>query len=94
MEYVTADEQALAAWVYKNNKHAGAGTQTLPGAKCLYLAVRGNAAVLAVVGIALDGSRLTAFEYNVVLSILDSCALALEKEHQSQRRREVELAAW
>ena len=93
MEYVTADEQALAAWVYKNNKHAGAGTQTLPGAKCLYLAVRGNAAVLAVVGIALDGSRLTAFEYNVVLSILDSCALALEKEHQSQRRREVELAA-
>ncbi len=92
-DYITADEQALAAWVYKNNKHAGAGTQTLPGAKCLYLAVRGNTAVLAVVGIALDGSTLGAFEYNVVLSILDGCAMALEKELQGRRRREVELAA-
>ena len=33
--YTAADEQAVAAWVYRNNKHAGATTDTLPGSKCL-----------------------------------------------------------
>ena len=40
--YLTPDETAVASWVQKNNKHAGATTNTLPNAKCLYLAVRGE----------------------------------------------------
>ena len=32
--HTSADERAVAQWVYKNNKHAGASTNTLPGAKC------------------------------------------------------------
>ena len=31
----------MAEWVLKNNKHAGATTNTLPGARCLYLSIRG-----------------------------------------------------
>jgi two-component system sensor histidine kinase KdpD len=91
--YVAADERAVAAWVYKNNKHAGAGTNTLPGAKCLYLAVRVRDKAVGVVGIAAGHEGLTAFEYNVVISILGSGSLALEKEYQRQRRQKVELAA-
>ena len=37
--YLTHEERAVAEWVRKNNKHAGATTDTLPGAKGLYLAV-------------------------------------------------------
>ena len=44
--YITLDERAVAEWVYKNSKHAGATTNTLPGAKCLYLAVRNHVMVL------------------------------------------------
>ena len=33
--YTAADERAVAHWVYRNNKHAGATTDTLPGSKCL-----------------------------------------------------------
>lgn len=79
--YTTSHEQAVATWVFKNNKHAGATTGTLGSASCLYLAVRVKTAVHGVVGIALDtGERLEAFENSLVLSILGECALALEKD--------------
>ena len=47
----------MASWVQKNNKHAGATTNTLPNAKCLYLAVRGEGSALAVAGIAIEEGR-------------------------------------
>lgn len=81
-EYLSPDEQAVANWVYKNNKHAGATTDTLPGVKCLYLAVRSNDAVFAVVGVAIkDGIDFEAFQKNLFLAMLSECALALEKDH-------------
>ncbi|MEG1447481.1 MAG: DUF4118 domain-containing protein, partial [Ruthenibacterium sp.] len=49
-DYTDSNEEAVAAWVYKNNKHAGATTGTLGSAKCLYLAVRANDTVYGVVG--------------------------------------------
>ena len=49
--YRTAHERAVAAWVMKNNKHAGAGTGTLSNAMCRYLAVRSGDEVFGVLGI-------------------------------------------
>lgn len=85
--YSSPNEQAVASWVFKNNKHAGATTDTLGSAKCMYLAVRVNEKVYGVVGIAMNKRPLDAFENNIVLSILGECALALENE-QSLRDRE------
>ena len=51
---LTAAEGLERYWVQKNNKHAGATTNTLPNAKCLYLAVRGEGSALAVAGIAIE----------------------------------------
>lgn len=50
--YVTENERAVAEWVLKNNKHAGATTDTLSGAECLYLSIRMNEHVYGVIGIA------------------------------------------
>lgn len=86
-EYTTDNEQAVAAWVWKNNKHAGATTGTLGNAACLYLAVRTGQNVYGVVGIALRGQPLDAFENSIVLSILGQCALAMEND-QALRERE------
>ena len=78
--YLTHEEQAVAEWVRKNNKHAGATTNTLPSSKCLYMAVRGSKQVLAVAGVAIDPSHAPdAFEKNLMVAILDECGLALEK---------------
>ena len=88
------DEEAVAEWVLKNNKHAGATTNTLPGAKCLYLSIRGTGGALAVVGIAVEsGHPLQSFEKNLMVALLDECALALEKEITMREKQQAEAQA-
>lgn len=87
---VSDSERAVAAWVFDNNKRAGASTGTLSGAACLYHAVRVNDAVYSVVGVALHGEPLDTFQNSIMLSILGECALALEGD---TARREREQAA-
>lgn len=91
--YTTENERAVAAWVYHNNKHAGATTSTLGDAKCLYLSVRVSQDVYGVVGIAIQGAPLDAFENSVMLSILGECALALKNDKVSKEREEAALLA-
>ncbi|MCF2663573.1 sensor histidine kinase KdpD [Oscillibacter valericigenes] len=91
---LTPDEEAVAEWVLKNNKHAGATTNTLPGAKCLYLSIRGTGGALAVVGIAVEGGHpLQSFEKNLMVALLDECALALEKELTMREKQQAEAQA-
>lgn len=92
-DYITENEKAVAAWVYKNNKHAGATTNTLSNAKCLYLAIRVNSSVYGVVGIVAGGAPLDSFENSIVLSILGECALALQNEKAAEEKREAAVLA-
>jgi len=80
-------ERAVAEWTYKNNKHAGASTDTLCGAKCYYLAIRSINDVYGVVGILLGNDKLEPFENSLILSVLGECALALEKELYIRKER-------
>lgn len=91
---LTPAEEAVAEWVLKNNKHAGATTSTLPSAKCLYLSIRGTGGALAVVGISVEGGRrIQAFEKNLMVALLDECALALEKERTLLEKQEAQAQA-
>lgn len=92
-DYISENEKAVAQWVFKNNKHAGATTNTLGSAKCRYLAVRVNDAVYGVVGIAVGQDTLDSFENSIVLSILGDCALALENQQASSEREEAAILA-
>ena len=92
-QYINEKEQEVVSWVYQNNKHAGATTDTLPGAKCLYLAVRGRKEALAVAGIVMGADELTAFERSLLLAMLNECALALEKQKLDEEKKEVEMNA-
>lgn len=91
--YLNPDEEAVATWTYRNNKHAGASTSTLPGAKCLYLALRCDDIVFGVIGIYLKNTTIDAFENNLLLAILTEGAMALEKEVSNRKKREVEIKA-
>ncbi|WP_295579553.1 sensor histidine kinase KdpD [uncultured Oscillibacter sp.] len=87
-------ERAVAEWVLKNNKHAGATTNTLPSAKCLYMAVRGSERVLAVAGVPIPKEHgLEAFEKNLMVAILDECGLALEKDAMVRSKQQMEESA-
>lgn len=77
----------------KNNKHAGATTETLSNAKCLYLAVRVNSRVYGVVGIYIGDEPLDAFEKSILLSILGECALSLENEKNAREKEEAAILA-
>ncbi|OXS28831.1 MAG: hypothetical protein BCS36_08765 [Desulfovibrio sp. MES5] len=78
------DERAVAEWVAKNGRPAGAGTDSLPGAQRSFVPIRSQTEVLAVA--ALDfhagnaGSFADAASKNLVLALAGECAMALEKE--------------
>lgn len=92
-ELVTKNEKAVAQWVFKNNKHAGATTGTLSNARCLYLAIRSGSRVYGVVGIRMDEIPLDSSQNSVVLSILGECALALENMKNAREKEETAVLA-
>lgn len=92
-DYTNDNERAVAMWVLKNNKHAGATTNTLGSAKCLYLAVRVNDTVYGVVGISTQNSPIDSFEHSILLSVLGECALAMENQRSNQEREDAAVLA-
>lgn len=86
-------ERAVAEWVLRNNKHAGAATDTLAGARCQYLAIRAGRGICGVVGIFMDGTPLDPLENSVLLSILGECALALENTKNAREKEEAAILA-
>ena len=92
-DLISDQEHAVAEWVLRNNKHAGATTDTLSGARCLYLAIRVNQQVYGVVGISMEETPLDSFENSVLLSILGECALALENIKNAREKEEAAIFA-
>ena len=89
----TENERATADWVFRNNKHAGATTDTLSDAKCLYLAIRVNEHVYGVVGIYINERPLDSFENSVLLAILGECALAIENIKNAKEKEAAAILA-
>lgn len=92
-ELLTDKERAVADWVFRNNRHAGATTDTLSNARCLYLAIRVNQQVYGVIGIDMEKGPLDAFVNSVILSILGECAMALENIKNAREKEEAAVLA-
>jgi two-component system sensor histidine kinase KdpD len=79
----TLDEADLAAakWAWQNNRAAGRGSDTLPGAKRLFLPMRTGRGAIGVVGIDSDksGPILTPDERRLLDALIDQGALAIER---------------
>lgn len=91
--YLSPNEQAVAAWVLKNNKRAGATTDTLSSAKCLYMAVRIGNKVYGVTGIVVNDHPLDAPESSMLQPILGECAMALENEQTAYEKEQAAILA-
>lgn len=90
---LAAREQAVALWTLKNNRRAGASTDTLQGARGLYLALRHRQHIFGVLGIDLGRDRLSTAENVVVLSLLGQAGLALENNENARLREQEALKA-
>jgi two-component system, OmpR family, sensor histidine kinase KdpD len=87
--FTDENERAVADWVFKNNKRAGAMTDTFSGARCLYLAVRGGETVFAVVAVVIDEAQpIEVFEKSLMIAMLGECGLALEKTRLNEQQQE------
>ncbi|MDD6324294.1 MAG: DUF4118 domain-containing protein [Lachnospiraceae bacterium] len=85
-DFLIPEEQQIARWVYENRQRAGASTQHFPQAKCLYLAIRSGNNVYGVIGIPLQKETLDSFEYSILLSVINECALAMENAQNAMEK--------
>ena len=83
---LTPEEHQTASWTYENRQRAGASTHHFPRAKCLYLAIRGGNNVYGVIGIPLQKETLDSFEYSILLSVINECALAMENAQNAMEK--------
>jgi two-component system, OmpR family, sensor histidine kinase KdpD len=72
---------AAANWAWNNNRPAGRGSDTLPGAKRLFLPMRTGRGLIGVVGIDDDksGPILTPDQRRLLDALMDQGALAIER---------------
>jgi two-component system, OmpR family, sensor histidine kinase KdpD len=79
----TLDDADLAAarWAWQNNQAAGRGSDTLPGAKRLFLPMRTGRGAVGVVGLDSDrtGPLLTPDGRRLLDALMDQAALAVER---------------
>ncbi|WP_315834170.1 sensor histidine kinase KdpD [Bradyrhizobium prioriisuperbiae] len=74
---------AAANWAWSNDRPAGRGSDTLPGAKRLFLPIRTGRGPIGVVGIDDDrsGPILTPDQRRLLDALMDQAALAIERVH-------------
>ncbi len=72
---------AAAKWAWQNDRPAGRGSETLPGARRLFLPMRTGRGAIGVVGIDNDkqGPILTPDERRLLDALIDQSALAVER---------------
>ena len=92
LEKLSTEEIGVAKWVQKNNKHAGATTNTLPDSKWLFLSVRGTRGVMGIVGVPIAGYVVPdAFEKNLMVALLGECGLSQERIRLEEERTQIAL---
>jgi two-component system sensor histidine kinase KdpD len=86
----SADEQAVAHWVFVNKKRAGSGTDTLMGAGAFYMPILSQGTVLGVLGIACIDKKAVNHEMRSFLRMISSLvAMALERQNLSDEQRKI-----
>jgi two-component system sensor histidine kinase KdpD len=74
---------AAANWAWENNRAAGRGSDTLPGAKRLFLPMRTGRGQIGIIGLDNDkpGPILTPDQRRLLDALIDQSALAIERVH-------------
>jgi two-component system, OmpR family, sensor histidine kinase KdpD len=86
---------AAAKWAWENNRAAGRGSDTLPGAKRLFLPMHTGRGAIGVMGIDSDkpGPLLTPDQRRLLDALRDQGALAIERVRLVEEMDRVERAA-
>jgi len=85
---------AAAKWAWQHDRPAGRGSDTLPGAKRLFLPMRTGRGAIGVVGIDSDktGPLFTPDQGRLLDALIDQSALAIERVHLVEDMDRVKLS--
>jgi two-component system sensor histidine kinase KdpD len=80
-DMLDAADLAAAKWAWESNRAAGRGSDTLPGAKRLFLPMRTGRGAVGIVGIDSEkpGPLLTPDQRRLLDALMDQSALAIER---------------
>ncbi len=78
---IDGNESGVAGWVFDNRQPAGLGTDTLPGAKALYLPMIASSGIVGVIGILPlnTGEGFTHEDIHFLESFVNQTAMAIER---------------
>jgi two-component system, OmpR family, sensor histidine kinase KdpD len=86
---LSASERAVANWSFDNQKHAGAGTDTLMGAGAMYVPVVSQGRSLGVIGLSCARGLFSQTNRTFLQMITSQVAMALERQLLSDEHRQV-----
>jgi two-component system, OmpR family, sensor histidine kinase KdpD len=88
-------ELGVARWVFDNRKSAGLGTDTLPGARALYLPMVASSSVVGVIGVLPENSKngFDPEEIHFLESFVNQTAMAMERVMLAKEAHEERLKA-
>jgi two-component system sensor histidine kinase KdpD len=89
----TEEERAVAHWVFVNQKFAGAGTDTLMGAKAFYMPVSSQGKPLGVIGLSCLKGLLSQTNRLFLHMLASQFAMALERQFLSDEQRRIMVEA-
>ncbi|WP_439815638.1 ATP-binding protein [Zavarzinia sp. CC-PAN008] len=77
---------AAARWTFENDRAAGRGSDTLPGARCLFLPLKTARGVVGVLGVdrAGDGPLLDPDQSRLLDALADQTAVGIERIHLAE----------
>lgn len=91
---IDAADVAAATWTWENRKSSGRGSDTLPGAKRLFLPLLTGRGIVGVIGIDDDrvGPFLTPDQRRLLSALADQAALAIERINLVEAIEETRIA--
>ena len=94
-DILDAADLAAAKWAWENNRPAGRGADTLPGAKRLFLPMRTGSGPVGIIGLDSErpGPLLTPDQRRLLNALADQAALAIERIGLAQNLERARLAA-
>ncbi len=88
-----AKEQGVAEWVFAHNQPAGLGTETLPGARALYLSLIASHTTIGVLGVQPNDAKrfLAPEQFHLLETFANQTALALERARLAEQARQAQV---
>lgn len=78
-KYINLDEQGVVIWSVNNKKYAGRGTDTLPGAKAMYVPILSHEDIGIVIGVILEEEEeLEEGEKSLLIAMINQISFVID----------------